>query len=353
MSADIEPSPVFLLKVYIMKHKRIKPIIAFLISSLFLLLQITGCTKTAESFIAEEVENGFLNHLAGGNMAYFDNSVYLVYNAGDSVNIGTYKINDMGVEDLLADSRADYIFNTPCFYQYKNELYNTRSDNGKIQIYNDTDKSFIDSELKIEIFSDTTYISDNLLVWNSDSYGTLNVKTNNDETVELNQKSNKFYVENNTIFLINTDGWLYSYDVKNTDGQAKFLSYLNEDIPDCIAICGDYLYYNFSGNNMSDYKTGLYRYSFDNNTTELILEKDIYCLNTYSNKLYISTENGIYVYDENKCSKFSGIKATEIYIFDTEWLYTNDNYGNVYRIGLNDKNTEKVDFFRTGGGSIS
>lgn len=328
-----------------MKHNKIKLVITFMLSSLLLLLSSTGCTKTAESFIAEEVENGFLNYLAGGNMVYFDNSVYLVCNAGDSVNIGTYKINDMGAEKIFEYSQADYIFNTPRLYQYNNKLYNTRSKSGSIQKYNDTDKTFIDSELGIEMFSDTVYISDDLLVWNSDSDGTLNVKRNNNQTVELNNKSSKFYVENNTIFFINSDGWLYSYDVKNPDGQTNFLNYLNEDIPDCIAICGDYLYYSFSGNNMSDYKTGLYRYSFDNNTTELILEKDIYCLNTYSNKLYISTENGIYVYDENKCSKFSGIKATEIYIFDTEWLYTNDNYGNVYRIGLNDNNTEKVDFF--------
>lgn len=321
------------------KKQRILIILFFTIYALI----ISGCTETAKSFDSQVANNEFANYLAGGNMAYFNNTLYLVYNSGNHVNIGTYKITNNGAENILDTSDIDYIFQSPNLYQYNNQLYSTRSSDGSILKYDKENQLFTNSELDIKNNSDTVYINDDLLVWNSDSDGTLNVRYKNNECI-LNLQSKTFYVVDKTVYFIDSKSWLYSYNVEKGDGKGEFITELNNDNLEYIGYCDSYFYYSNFGNNLADYKTGLYCYSFDENKTELILDKEICGLNSYNNILYIATTDGIYTANGKNCTKFSDIKTKEIYILDTQWIYTNDNNGNILRISVDGKTTEKIDF---------
>ncbi len=229
----------------------------FSIILVMLILLTVGCSDTAKNFDSEAVNNEFVNNLAGGNMAYFDNALYLVYNSGDSINIGTYKITNDGAENILNTSDVDYIFQSPDLYQYNNQLYSTRSGDGSILKYDKNSKTFTTSELDINNNSDTVYISDDLLVWNSDSEGTLNVRYKKQECI-LDIKSYTFYVVDKTVYFIDSKDWLYSYNVEKGDGKGKFVTQLNYDALEYIGYCDDYFYYSNFGNNLADYQTGLY-----------------------------------------------------------------------------------------------
>lgn len=304
---------------------------------------LSGCTSTAESFDSQQIDNGYNNSLAGGNMAYINNSLYLVYNSGDVLNIGTYKINNNGVECIFENAEADDIFTAPRLYQYNNQLYSVDCDKSAVLKYDSTEKKFLLSEFSIKPCSDKVYISDDLLVWYSDTEGTLNVKYKNSNEYTLDKQVYSYYVSDNVIYFMDCNGLLYSNDV-TSGGDSKFINKLNDYSTEIMSVCNGYCYYTYDGNNLSDYKSGLYRYSFTDDKSELILEEEVFGLNTYDDKMYIASESGIYADNGSNCQKFSDIVTKEIYILDNEWIYTNDNSGNIFRISIDKKSVEKIDF---------
>ncbi len=321
-----------------------KKIFCFLL--LITVIFLTACNSytVATDFECKTINNSFNNYISGGKISYFDNSLICVFNGG-IFNIGTYKINGEGVENMLSDSTdIDYVYNAPRFYYYNDKLYSVDFHNEKLLEYNKNEKNFKKSDIDIKPYSDKIYISDNLIVYFSDK-DKIKIRYKNYKEYSIDKSIDSFYIYNETLYFINDSGWLYSFDISSKDSKPQFINYLRNGYDGNIFIISDgYVYYDCQGSYTDDIDTAFFKYSLKDDKTELICKDNILSANTYNDKVYFSTDNGIYREEQNEEPKrISNIKADEIYIVDTEWIYLYCNDGEIFRLN-NEGLTEKILF---------
>lgn len=315
---------------------------------LLAVLLLCSCNiKVAKSYESKQIENGYNNFLSGGKMAYFDNNLFLVHNFGNMFTFGAYKINNSGYSEIFDNDDGYDAINNPVFYQYNNELYSLNYGTTKIMKYNEETKSLKESEFDFTVYGYKFYLADDLVVYYSDTdeIGNyyLSVRYKNYNEFILDKKVVDFYVYNNIIYFISSDNWLYSYDVEKSTSKCEFISRLDDGYSSFFRICNGYCYFEKFGSNNSSMEDGIYRFSLDDNSYELVTKKEVVSVNTYNDIFYFVTDDGVYMDNGNECEKISDLIVQEIYILDEDWLYGVDDYnGKVYRISLDRKDVELV-----------
>lgn len=321
-----------------------KKILCCLMLITVILLTSCGNYPAATDFECTPIDNSFNNCLAGGQISYFDNSLVYVFNGG-VFYIGAYKINEDGAENMLSDSTVvDYVYKAPGFYYYNDKLYSVDFENNDLLEYNENEKTLKKSNIDIKPVSDKLYISDDLIVYFSDN-DKIKIRYKDNEEYSIDKSIDSFYIYDETLFFINDSGWLYSYDVSLNDSKPQFINYLRDGyFGNIFIISNGYVYYDCNGSYMDDIDSAFFRYSLKDDKTELICEDNVLSANTYNNKVYFSTDNGVYrVSQTEEPEKISNIKADEIYIVDTEWIYLYCNDGKIFRINDDDL-TERILF---------
>lgn len=308
----------------------------------FIPIIFTNCScniKTATTFNSKSIINSYNNYLAGGKIAYVNNNLYVTYISNDYINLGTYKFNDTGISQVMGDVSkiGSYAVETPSFYQFNDNLYVVAEE---IFTYDEVNDKL--RECQCDYI--TPYFTNDLKVGWKENMLTVSYKDNPDFVIE---EAHTYYVDDYKIYFTNTDGWLYFVDV--TKGSSpEFLSYLSESPLKLLHVCDDKVYFDCDSEYNDKFKTGLYCYNVEKGNCELILEGTINRLNSYNNVLYIATDDGIFNCKNNKVSRIINRSAKTIYLLDEEWIYAVQNdAGNVYRVSLDGKMVEIVDFMMT------
>ncbi len=99
-----------------------KKIILFLVTIIIIVSSFCSCDNydVAVTFKEKTVENGFNNLLAGGNMAYCENTLYFQSSLVPKVaTMNAYKFTDNGKTDMLSNKKVP-LFYINDFYEYNN-----------------------------------------------------------------------------------------------------------------------------------------------------------------------------------------------------------------------------------------
>lgn len=276
-------------------------------------LVLSSCTPKATRFDSKSIDNGYNNYRAGGKMAYLNNNLYISYIYDGYKTLGTYKFNNDGVTNVLSDKNklGEYAFLTPNFYQYDDKLYITDTGEGTYIYDKATDSLNLCDEDELK------------LAWDGEAY--------------------PYYVSDNKVYYMNEGGSLYVYDEEKST-EPEFVSYLTDSNSNYLHICGDKVYFDHNKEDHARYESGLYCYSLKDDEFKLVFEfeDEINCLNSYNDKLYIATDEGIFTLD----GKITDRSAKSIYLLDEDWIYAVENEkGNVYRVSLDGKTVEKIGFW--------
>ncbi len=323
--------------------KRLYTLSVAIILLLSIALSLSGCADKATDFPISTVENGYYNYLAGGNMACVDDNLY-VNIIGGIIYLGTYKENSTGTTKLFTkEIDADYSVNAPIMYQINNDIYFTDADYSEFRLY-DCDKDLLTEEtLEIKSVNGVCYMSEDLSVWFSDDeIYHLIVKYKDNKEVKLEKSASSFTVYDDKIYFITDNGALYYNDPSTLKSECEFVSRLNDNglLPKML-ICNGYCYFTDTGT--EDAQKGVYRYSFEKDTVELVLDQEVISMNMQGNKVYFATEKGVYVDDSVECTKFTSKKATELYVFDDEWIYLyNQEKGLIHRVSADGTKTQLI-----------
>ena len=325
--------------------KRISVIVLLLIMLISLCISLVGCTETATDFTDNTIENGYYNYLSGGNMASVDNSLYINV-VTDSLYMGTYKVDNDGT-DLLFEEKipVDYSVNAPCMYQLGDDVYLTDPDYTSFYLLDSEKDLLTDEKLNINMGLGLCYFSDDLTVCIDDHEKPLLVKYKENDEIRLEETVSSFTVYEDKIYFICDDGYLYVNDPSKLTSECELVSELNGNGSlTKMLVCDEYCYFTDSGSLVSDGKAGLYKYSFEKDSVEMVLQLEVLSLNVQDEKVYIATDKGVYVDDSSECTRFSKIKTDEIYVFDDEWIYLyNGENGKAFRVSNDGAKTQKID----------
>ncbi len=305
---------------------------------------LSGCTQIASDFPISIVENGYHNYMAGGNMASVDGSLYLNLIA-DVLYMGTFKVSS-DTNDLLLDDHInfDVFVDAPSIYQLGDELYFTDLVYSEFYMFDKADDTLADEALDFNLGLGICYMSEELEVCMSSDQEYLLVKYKDNDEIALDETVSAFDVYDGKIYFINHDGWLFVNDPSKLQAESEFISELNSNgVLTKMLVCNGYCYFTDSGSDESGGKDGLYRYSLENGTVELVLQQEVLSMNVQGDKVYFATEKGVYVDDSKTCEKFSSKKAHEIYVFDDEWIYLyNTKKGKILRVSNDGTIIEKI-----------
>lgn len=324
-----------------------KKFLALLITSLLLfsiILQLTGCTDKATDFPKSTVENGYYNYIAGGNMACVDDTLYMNIK-GDAVYLGTYKQNSTGTTKLFTkDTDADYSVNSPSMYYLEDKLYFIYPESTVFRRFDCDSETFTEETIDFDPNYEIYYLSEDLKIFMTyDDTDNLKFKYKDNKEVTLDKPAFAFTVYDNKIYFITQKGALYYNDPSALKSECEFVSRLNDNglLPQML-ICNGYCYFTDTG--ISDTKEGVYRYSFEKDTVELVLDQEVVSMNMQGDKVYFATEKGVYVDDSIECTKLTSKKATELYVFDDEWIYLyNQEKGLIHRVSNDGTQTQIID----------
>ena len=323
--------------------KRLYVLFVAIILLLSITLSFSGCADKATDFPVSTVENGYYNYLAGGNMACVDDSLY-VNIIGGIIYLGTYKENSTGTTKLFTkEIDADYSVNSPSMYQSDDKLYFISPESTVFRLFDCSSDSFTKETIDFELYG-IHYVSEDLRIsMTYDATDNLKFKYKDNEEVTLDKPASAFTVYDNKIYFITQKGALYYNEPSTLKSECEFVSRLNDNglLPKML-ICNGYCYFTDTGT--EDAKEGVYRYSFEKDTVELVLDQEVISMNMQGNKVYFATEKGIYVDDSIECTKLTSKKATELYVFDDEWIYLyNQEKGLIHRVSNDGTQTQIID----------
>lgn len=302
-------------------------------------------SKPTTGYNSKAVDNSFNNLKVGGKLAYIDNNLYVDY-IRNIYSMGTFKINNEGIESLYKQAKIQLSLDAPFlrFYPYQGELYAFEYRDVEFKKYNEEKKNFVECEYKIPCNYALFYMSQDLIVHYTSS-GNYNLKVNYKNKIKYKIKGvDDYCVRDNVIYYVDDDGYLRKSDVAKKElvygNKGTLLNYADDyNIYDITTLCGDYIYFY-------DHERGFVRYSISEDKFEQLmdLKGDFQSMNSYGDMVYVATSKGIFACNNvtARCKKISGIKTEEIYIFDEDWVYTNDNEGNIYRMTSDGKTVEKV-----------
>lgn len=307
-------------------------------------LSLTGCTDKATDFPTSTIENGYYNYIAGGNMACVNGSLYLNVKSG-VLYIGTFKIDNDETKKLLKeDWNIDYSFTSPFMYQLNEKIYFTDADYNEFCLFDCDSDTLTEEKFEIKSVNGICYMSEDLTVWFSgDVLYHLIVKYKDNKEIKLEKSACSFTVYEDKIYFIDDNGSLYYNDPSLLSPECEFVSSLNQNgLLSKIIVCNGYCYFTDTGSEETE--EGLYRYSFLDDKVELVLQQEVISMNVQGNKVYFATDKGVYVDDAVECKKLTSKKATELYVFDDEWVYLyNSDKGVVHRVSNDGTKIQVID----------
>ena len=322
--------------------KRLYVLFVAIIILLSTTLSLSGCADKATDFPVSTVENGYYNYLAGGNMACVDDNLY-VNIIGGIIYLGTYKENSTGTTKLFTkEIDVDYSVNSPSMYQSDDKLYFISPESTVFRLFDCSSDSFTEETIDFELYG-IHYVSEDLRIsMTYDATDNLKFKYKDNEEVILDKPASAFTVYDDKIYFITQKGALYYNDPSTLKSECEFVSRLNDNglLPKML-ICNGYCYFTDTGT--EDAQKGVYRYSFEKDTVELVLDQEVLSMNMQDDKVYFATEKGVYVDDSVECTKFTSKKATGLYVFDNEWIYLyNQEKGLIHRVSADGTKTQLV-----------
>lgn len=320
-----------------------------IIFSIVLLLLLCSCSMSvAESFNYEGISNGQNNFLAGGKMAFKDNTLYLTTVSDFTLSSKTFAINNQGVT-LLNETKnvQDYIANTPVFYQTKDKIYICTDNWYEIDTKNNNFEK-ADSNVIYKL-TEAEYSSDDLVI-QSVVYGKkFNVKYKNKKLYTVKQEYRDLCVGNDKIYFVDFNNGIYFNNPEIDNGNSQYLTDTLRDYSSHLSACGGYVYYNAVGDPKHDTgkraDSGLYCYSEKDKAHTLVIQGDVNSINCFEDMLFVATQEGVYKCKKDKATKLCDEKADEIYILDKTWVYgLNNTTGKAFRVAQNGSITEVISF---------
>lgn len=323
--------------------KRLYTLSVAIIILLSTTLSLSGCADKATDFPISTVENGYYNYLAGGNMACVDDSLYL-NRLGGSIYLGTNKhTQEEAVRLFPGKIEFDIFVDYPSMYQSDDNLYFIYPESTEFRRFDCDSDSFTEEAIDFDSNYGIYYLSEDLKIsMTYDATDNLKFKYKDNEEVTLDKPASAFTVYDDKIYFITDNGALYYNEPSTLKSECEFVSRLNDNglLPKML-ICNGYCYFTDTGT--EDAQKGVYRYSFEKDTIELVLDKEVISMNMQGDKVYFATEKGIYVDDSVECTKFTSKKATELYVFDDEWIYLyNQEKGLIHRVSTDGTKTQLV-----------
>lgn len=323
-----------------------KTISMVLLLSLCCALCLCSCGQKsypmAESFNSPQIENSFNNNLAGARMAYANDTLYCSYYTNEVWFRGVYAINNNGCNVLIPGSKtisASDMFCNPLLFQYKNDLLLLDGFTNEYSVLDDNKEKLVTSDFDLNFWSTSVYLSDDLIIRFPGNSSKLSVKKSGEDEFDLYGITGHpvaFYPCDNTVYVMNDSGWLYRTDINKDNGKCEYISELEEIRCKYFLECGGYLY-------IDCYENGMYRYSIENGATEFIYQEKIDSMNSYEDMVYYSTKGGVFSCDTSgEINKLCNLRAEEIYIFDTEWIYLYNMCGEIYRVSQNGDTVERI-----------
>ena len=323
-----------------------KRIVLFILIILLVLLCSCSINK-ATSFDYKRIDNGENNYLAGGKMAYKDNTLYLTAVSDSSLTSKTLAINNNMIKLLYQTKSADeYMKNTTEFYQIKDKVYICTDDWYELRTKDNSLKKVNRDE--INRMTEADYFSESIIV-KSVVYGErFKVKYKNKPSYFVKHEYQNLCVGNDKVYFVDFSNNIYCNNPTKGKGDYKYLTDTVGEYHSHLGACGGYLYYDAIGETDDQYAderadSGLSCYSEKDKINRLIVQGVINSINSVNDIMYVAAENGIYKCEKDKATKLCNEKADEIYILDNSWIYGLDNTnGKVFRVNKNGKTTELI-----------
>jgi len=272
------------------------------------------------------VDNAYNNYIAGGQMCRIEDKLYLNYEK-NSFNYGCIEISNKGAKrlfwgyDIVANPFiGDLYVNDNKLYRSKYSLEYYDFELGELmKIEHGRDYS-----MNYQMKGDSIFFirENNLLMKNGEN-----------ETVLLTNINYHYYIVDDII--------LYKNLYENTVGAFNMTTGENRFLFSAETYCvmyenGYVLFEAFSEETICKYK-------FDGSEEiQVIAKGDDF--NVYNNKVYVSSESGVAVYDlfSNEEQILYTGAALDSYIFDDMWVYVRISESKVIRVSNDGEIVEKV-----------
>ena len=324
--------------------------ISLLICSALSLGLLCSCgIEPAEDFDSSPVENAYNNYHNGGKLAFKDGNLYLVNTFLDNAESGVYKINADGFENFYPlDSFTDDTF--PEFmslYNTDGKFYAKNLNENKLCIFDESSKSFNSSEYDLKLENNSFYLGKDYVVapdsFNEDGVELKVVKDGKSQKIDYTFVN--YYIADDKIYGSGTDEKMCCYDISSEKFDEVAKVWIDPMTDKFFAANG----YCYSHDETGSSGTGFYRHDVKQGTELLLTDKTVNAINGYESKVYLSTDDGIYCFDGTNTARISDLKADELYIVDSDWLYAlNTKTGELYRISMGNGKTEVVNWFSPG-----
>lgn len=316
-----------------------------IITLLMVALPLGLCSCSEKYSIANyynytEIDNAYNNTLVGARMGYYNNTLYCSKYKDSSWFQGVYAINNDGSKIIVEGDKniIDMSFK-PLFYEYDNNLF-LQNDFTDEYYKIDSDNNIISTACDFYHYGTEVFVSDDYTIYFSDSF-TVNVKIKDKDEFPLLYVTGSpvaFYPYGDELYVMNGSGWLYKTNIYKDKGVCEYISTMNDAGCSFMQITGDYLY-------CASYY-GLYRYSLNSGNSgdiETIDVSEITSINSYDGTVFYSNKDGVFSCNEKgEITKLCDITDCSIYIFDTEWIYLYNMYGNIYRVSQNGDTVERI-----------
>lgn len=330
----------------------------------------------ATDFSQDSVENGFNNSFVnfyGCDMALVNNSIYFQAKT-ETIYNGVLKRNSKTVERISENSSASVLDEGISFYNFNNVLYEKVSKDLECSWYryDKESKKFekVDNALPIseiaypeiefednlsEENSETIeletlkYVGDYFYITSEDSENlNINYYNNPNYSSELKHSNKNFKIKVDNYYVLGDllyylkNGDLYTEDLSEGKGNGDCLAQLDCDDSELLMYFNGNIYYTTYENGIIK----LYSYSVSAREKKCLSESEFLSINYLNGDsdadLYVSFADGVYVLNDSELTKVSDFVAESIYIFDSKWIYLNDNKGTIIRINYNGKKSEKI-----------
>ena len=297
----------------------------------------------AVSFDFKSVDNGQNNYLAGGSIAFKDNTLYVSVVSDLSETSKLFAVNNKDVK--LINETGDvssYTAGARSFYQTADKLY--VNVNGWQEL-NTGDNSFKKADKDIvDTINEVDYCAGGLVVKSVD-YGKKVKVTYKGKTYALELDYQDLCVDGDKVYFINSWDEIRRFNPNKGKSECKHLTDTLIDHNLFFRACGGCVYYDAVGDpdNQEAKDSGLYCYNEKTKKHTLAIQGEINSLNCYEDTLYAAAGSGIYKCSKDNAVKLCGEKADEIYIMDNNWIYgLNKSDETVFRVAKDGSKTESV-----------
>ena len=286
------------------------------------------------------VDNNYNNYVSGGKMCRIGDKIYLNYEKND-FNYGCAEISNEGVQRLYWEFHIESGFFRENIYAYDNRLYRSKD---SLEYFDFSTGEFIKTRITEGYLSNYCIKEDAIFFLKLDDDEDNNLMRKNAETEMILIKNvDDYYVIGNEILYYSED----RINVFNViTGENKYLFKSDIKVDNLMCENGYVLFRSFSEGWLNqEGSINICKYKLDGSEEiQVIYKGDVYGFNVYNNKVYVSSESGVTVYDlfSNEEQILYTGEALDSYIFDDMWVYIRISKSKVIRVSNDGEIVEKV-----------